>query len=500
MCEMTLPQPVLFVLNRIQQAGHEAYVVGGAVRDVLMHRETQDWDFTTDAKPEKIREMFPGSFYDNAFGTVMMPVEALFELMGKNGWQVDEVLKQDGKWQKQVVDMTTYRTEHGYTDKRRPDKVEWGKDVKEDRSRRDFTINAIAIKVGEAENGYQPKKPAPLNGILAFAQREPELVVPVVLVNPYGGREDLEKKLIRAVGEAEKRFGEDALRMMRAIRLGAQLGFGIEAKTQEAIVKQAKLLDDISWERRRDELLKILASDYPAEGIMLLDNSGLLTYLIPELLPMKGIKQGGHHIYDVWKHSIEGLRHCPSTDPLVRLATLLHDVGKPKTVRYEGPRGVTFYGHEVVGARMAERIGKRLRLSTKQVEKLVTLVRWHMFAYDPKMTDAAIRRFIVRVGLENINDMMLMRVGDRKGGGSKATSWRLRELQQRIGEQLYEPMSIKDLKVSGHDAMEVLQIEPGPEIGKILNILFEEVMEDTSKNEREYLLARIKELGKKAGR
>jgi tRNA nucleotidyltransferase (CCA-adding enzyme) len=499
MIELTLPPPVLFVLHQLQSNGFEAYIVGGAVRDVMMQRSVNDWDFTTNAKPEEIQPLFAGSFYDNAYGTVMVPTEALLVQMTTKRWRVNHEIKKDSTWNKQVIDITTYRQEHGYSDRRRPDKVEWGKNIEDDLSRRDFTINAIAVRVGAAEVGYKPQQIPALNGLLTYAQRGEELAIPVELVDPYDGKNDLEKKLIRAVGDAQARFGEDALRMMRAIRFGAQLGFGIEIHTQEAISLQARLLDHVSWERKRDELLKTLASDFPADGILLMAATGLLKYVIPELLSLQGIKQGGHHIYDVWRHSIESLRSCPSTDPIVRLATLLHDLGKQRTVKYEGPRGVTFYGHEVVGARIAENIGRRLRLSNKDLDRLYILVRWHMFAYDSQMTDAAIRRFINRVKLENINDMMLLRVGDRKGGGSKATSWRLRELQQRIGEQLYEPMSIKDLKVNGNDVMEVLKIKPGPIVGQILNLLFEEVMEDTSKNDRDYQLKRMVALEKEVG-
>jgi putative nucleotidyltransferase with HDIG domain len=318
--------------------------------------------------------------------------------------------------------------------------------------------------------------------------------VEVTIEDPFDGQGDLAKQLIRAVGDPKQRFSEDALRMMRAIRFGAQLGFVIEPETLEAIQNSASLISHVSWERIRDELLKILASPFPADGMLLLHNAGLLEYVLPELLPMQGIKQGGHHIYDVWTHSLEALRGCPSSDPIVRLATLLHDVAKPKTVRYQGPRGVTFYGHEVVGARMAKKIGERLRLSTAQVEKLVILVRWHMFVYNKEMTDGAIRRFIKRVGLENINDIMLLRVGDRKGGGSRATSWRLNELQQRIGEQLYEPLSLKDLAIDGSDVMKALDIKPGKKVGEILHTLFEEVLDESERNNREYLLKRVKEL------
>lgn len=487
---VTLPQPVLYVLYVLQTAGYEAYVVGGAVRDAFLARDTTDWDFTTDATPEQIQVLFPKHFYDNSFGTVGIPAMHLFTMMRNAGWQVDEAYEDD-VWGKEVFEVTTYRTEVGYTDKRRPDEVHWGTSIDEDLARRDFTINAMALSVGDPKReGY-----VVLNGHEALARKQTESTVAARLIDLYEGMTDLDKKIVRTVRDADERFEEDALRMMRAIRFGAQLGFGIEDNTLDGVMRCAHLIEHVSWERKRDELMKILASDYPADGIQLLFTSGLLMYLIPEMLPMRGVRQGGHHIYDVWTHSIESLRHCPSTDPLVRLATLLHDVGKPKTYQEQGPRGVTFYGHEVVGARMVRQIGRRLRLSNKEVDKLTTLVRWHMFMYDPEMTDAAIRRFIRRVGIENINDMMLLRVGDRKGGGSKATSWRLRELQQRIGEQLYQPLAIKDLQVDGADVMEVLGIEPGPAVGAVLKQLFEEVLEDATLNTRAHLLERIRVIG-----
>lgn len=477
---VTLPLPVLLIMQQLADAGFEAYVVGGAVRDLLMGKDTHDWDFTTNARPEEIQHLFPGSFYDNQFGTVGVAGEHLLGL-SKNNKQRETWQKQG--WLDEVYEITTFRKEYGYTDKRHPDTVIWGETIEADLARRDFTINAIALQVQSLKSKVQNYN-SKLNNL-----------VKAEIIDPYNGQQDLKDKLVRAVGDASERFREDALRMMRAIRFGAQLGFGIEEETLTAIQQQANLIVHISWERIRDELFKILGSLYPADGVLLLYSSGLLEFILPELLATREVPQAGHHIYDVWTHSIESLRECPSTDALVRLATLLHDLGKPKTFRRQGPRGITFYGHEVVGARMAAVIAWRLRLSKKETERLVTLVRWHMFAYTPEMTDAAVRRFIRRVGRENINDMMLLRVGDRKGGGSKATSWRLRELQERIGEQLYQPMTVSDLKIDGHDVMEVLGIKPGPKVGEILNQLFEEVMEDPSKNKREHLLGRVTELG-----
>ena len=333
---------------------------------------------------------------------------------------------------------------------------------------------------------------------------------------------DFEDGVIRTVGEPETRFGEDALRMMRAIRLAATLSFRIESETLAAISTKASLLAKISRERVRDELLKIVASDYPADGIRLLISTGLMEFIIPEILMAKGVDQTGHHTLDVLDHMLTSLEFCPSRDPIVRLATLLHDVGKPKSKRYhcvncgdlikesslvdgmltcpkcqtsQTPHSsATFYGHEVIGARMVEKIADDLRFSAKEKTKLVTLVRWHMFAYQPEMTDASIRRFIKRVGKENISDMIMLRIGDRKGGGSRATSWRLMEFQKRIGEQLYEPMEINDMVVNGKDVMEILSIKPGPKVGEVLKQLFEEVIEDTGKNTRDYLIGRINEL------
>jgi putative nucleotidyltransferase with HDIG domain len=473
--KFTLPLLVVRILSTLKSKGFQAYIVGGAVRDLLQKRPIDDWDFTTNAAPEQIMRLFKESFYDNTFGTVRVAGKHLAAQFRIPALELEDLL----------FDLTTFRMEHGYSDRRRPDKVTWGKNIEEDLSRRDFTVNAMALKARSADA---------LEKAILLIKSKPVVAVNMQVIDPFSGRVDLSKKMMRAVGNPNQRFNEDALRMMRAIRIGAELAFQIEDNTLSAIQKNAKLLKHVSWERIRDEFLKIIASDFPADGVLLLNSSGLLDYILPELIEGHGIPQSGHHIYDVWTHSIESLRHCPSSDPIVRLATLLHDAGKPRTY-IERKGKATFYNHEVVGANMVRDIANRLRLSNKQKRMLVTLVRWHMFAYDPKMTDAAIRRFIRRVGVKNINDMMLLRVGERKGGGSKATSWRLRELQKRIGEQLYEPMTTKDLKVNGHDVMKTLNIKPGRKIGEILNKLFEEVMEDSKKNEREYLLKRVKELG-----
>ena len=430
-----LPDDVVSILQRLTKSGFDGFVVGGAVRDLLTGRTVDDWDFTTNAVPEEIQKIFPGSFYDNKFGTVGIPREG------------------------SVFEVTTFRTEQGYSDKRRPDKVEWGKSLEEDLSRRDFTINAMALD--EAE-----------------------------IIDPFGGQKDLENKLIRAVGDPSERFSEDALRMMRAIRLGAELGFGIESLTLEAIKKNKDLIKEISWERIRDEFLKIIASPFPADGVKLLHGTELLEIILPELVKGAGVPQGGHHIYDVFTHGLESLRYCSSQDLWVRLATLLHDVGKPDTMVIRDGKP-TFYNHEVAGARMVKAISDRLRLPREKKDFLWKMVRWHMFAYNPEMTDSAIRRFMRRVGKEDIPKMIELRVGDRKGGGSRETSWRLEELKHRIAGLMNDPLTVADLKIDGFDVMKALDVKPGPVIGKILNFLFEEVLEDPAKNDRRYLLSRI---------
>lgn len=442
---------VLQVYKRLENAGYEVYFVGGSVRNLLLDQKPKDWDLTTNATPEEIQAVFPDSFYDNAFGTVGIPLPAAAETEHPG-----------------IVEITTYRTEGTYKDHRRPEKVTWGKTIEEDLSRRDFTVNAIALRL------------------------------PATFKDPFNGQEDLKSKIIRAVGNPEERFKEDALRLMRAIRFATQLSFSIEENTMAAIVKDAELIQHISGERVRDELLKILGSEHAYEGVMLLDATGLLQYVLPELMTGKGVSQerpGRHHTADVFTHNVLALKHTPATDPLVRLATLLHDAGKPQ-VRSEDENGlVIFYNHEVAGARIARQIADRLHLSKKDREKIVTLIRWHMFTVDEHITDSAVRRFIRRVGLENVKDMIELRIGDRLGSGTQtAESWRLKQFKERIEKELNPPFSINDLAIDGNDIMKELDIKPGPKIGQILQVLFEEVDENLELNTREHLLQRIKEI------
>ena len=446
-----LLQPVIEIYKTLENAGYEIYFVGGCVRNILLNHAVKDWDMTTNATPEEILQLFPDGFYDNQFGTVGVSFAV------------------DGS--KQVAEITTFRSESEYTDNRHPESVTWGKTIEEDLQRRDFTINAMAMKIKSNDSE---------------------------IIDLYHGQEDLQHKIIKAVGNPDERFKEDALRLMRAIRFATQLGFIIEEKTWNAIQTDAMLLPAISAERVRDELIKILASDHPYEGILLLKNARLLEYILPELLEGVGVSQerpGRHHTTDVFTHNVMALKECPSVNPIVRFATLIHDVGKPR-VRSEDHNGfVIFYNHELAGAKMAYQICERLRFSKKDREKIVTLIRWHMFTVDEHITDAAVRRFIRRIGVENVKDMIDLRIGDRLGSGipeERAESWRLKKFKQRIEEQLQpEPFSIKDLAIDGTDIMKELNLKPGPQIGEMLQKLFEEVDEDLGLNTKEYLLERL---------
>ena len=459
-----IPTGIEKIIKKLEASGFEVAIVGGAVRQMLKGEKITDWDLTTDAKPEQIQKLFKKSFYNNRFGTVGVPIA-------------------DG----QIVQITTYRTEEKYTDRRHPDVIVWGKSLEEDLKRRDFTINAMALK--KVESG----KPS------ALRLRLEELKVEsFVLIDPFDGQKDFKDRIIRAVGEPDKRFAEDALRLLRAVRFATVLNFSIEQKTQTAIKKNASLLSEISGERIRDELFKIIESDNAADGILLLKDLELLKIILPELEVCFAVEQKSpkrHHIFDVGTHCVLSLKNCPSKDTTVRFATLLHDIGKAKVAKVteEGVR--TFYNHEVVGGYLAKKIADRLHLSHEQKDKLYKLVRFHQFTVDEKQTDKALRRFIRNIGIENIEDMMDLRIGDRLGGGlQQPESWRLKLFRQRIKEVLKKPFTVADLKINGNDVMKALNIKPGPEVGRILNELFEEVADDKTKNTKEYLLKRVTEL------
>lgn len=458
--KLDLPEFLVNLINKFESSGFEIYIVGGAVRDILTNNEVDDWDLTTNATPEQILELFPDGFYDNQFGTVGVADES-----SANPYEI-----------------TTFRTESNYSDARRPDKVEWGKTLEDDLKRRDFTINALALRRTKDSRLRQGS-----GGQARLKTKDFEVI------DLFGGQKDLDRKLIRAVGDPHQRFSEDALRLMRAVRITTELNFTIEEKTKEAITANASLINKIAFERIRDELLKILASNNPNLGIMLLRSTDLLKEILPEFEKTFGVEQkspGRHHIYDVGTHSVNALKAVAekNSDPIVRFATLIHDIGKPQTYKKLASGTITFYNHEVVGARIARNIAERLRFSKKDAEKLWRLVRYHQFTVDEKQTDSALRRFIRNTTPELINDMLDLRVGDRLGGGATETSWRLEEFKKRLIEVQKQPFSVQDLKINGRDVMEAINIKPGPKVGEILNDLFEEVVAKKLKNEKEALL------------
>jgi len=447
-----IPQYVLQTISTLQASGYEAYIVGGCVRDILMKRTPQDWDIATNAEPKQILEVFSDAKYENNFGTVLLPIR-----------EGDQEELQD------VIEITTYRSEQSYSDRRHPDIVRFETELDKDLERRDFTINALALN--------------------PLADNE--------VIDLFGGQKDIKAKIIRAVGEPVDRFKEDALRLMRAIRFSTQLGFTLEPKTQRAILKLAGGLKFVSAERIRDELIKILTSDRPATGITLLHDCKLLQYILPELEQGVGVKQDRHHIYPVFKHNVLALEHCPNQQWPVRFAALLHDIAKPKTRRIiEGI--ATFYNHEYLGAKMVEKIMTRLKFSNEDRIRVVNLVKNHMFYYNVgEVTAASVRRLIVKVGRENLQDLIDLRVADRLGSGTpKAMPYKLRHLQYMLEKVQNDPVSVKMLKINGEDLMSLLKIPPGPKIGAILDVLLGEVLEDPENNNVSYLKKRVKELNK----
>jgi poly(A) polymerase/tRNA nucleotidyltransferase (CCA-adding enzyme) len=452
---MEIPKEVLEVVEKLKENGFEAYIVGGCVRDFLRGVEPEDWDVTTNAKPEEIMKIFPKSFYENRFLTVTV-------LTGSQNPKLKE------------IEITTFRKEAKYTDKRHPDFVGFAKTLEEDLARRDFTINAMALKI---ENGK------------------------LQIVDLFNGKEDLKNKIIRAVGDPRERFSEDALRMMRAVRFSVTLGEGwkIEEKTKEAIKENAFWISAISKERIRDEFLKIIMSERAAEGIERMRQLGLLKYIIPELEEGYKVTQNKHHIYDCYEHYLRSLDFAAKKgfNMYVRLAALLHDIGKPRTKKGEGP-DATFYGHEIVGAKMTAQILNRLRFPKKDIEKIVKLVRYHLFYYNPgEVGESSVRRLLRKVGKENIEELLQVRMADRIGSGvPKAEPYKLRHLRYMIEKVSRDPISVKMLKVNGNDVMEILKIKPGPKVGQILQILLEKVIEDPKKNEENFLKEEIKKLGK----
>ncbi|EKE21103.1 MAG: hypothetical protein ACD_7C00352G0001 [uncultured bacterium] len=460
-----IPSTVLLTLSKLKENEFEAFIVGGCVRDLILNKEPNDWDITTNSTPTQILNIFPDGKYENRFGTVLVPEKYL-----------------GNQESKENIEITTYRIESNYSDNRRPDEIKFAKKLEDDLKRRDFTVNAMALEITN-EKDFK-------------------------IVDLFGGQIDLKNKIIRAVGDANERFNEDALRMIRAIRFISQLkekdstkSWQLEEKTFIAIQKNKDLLKFISPERLSDEFAKIILSNNPSLGVDLLVESGLMEYIIPEIYKTINITQNRHHYYGpyntVYKHLLASLETCPSAKLEVRLAAFLHDIGKPEAKRGEGEFS-TFYGHEYISAKKASIILTRLKFPKKIIDKTVLLVKNHMFYYNvDEVGEKGVRRVIQKVGLENINDLIDVRIGDRLGSGTaKAVPYKLRHFRYVVEKVSTDAISVSQLKINGNDLIKLLKIKPGPKIGTILDILLSEVIDDASLNTKKYLSRRAAELDK----
>ena len=442
----SIPREVSCITKTLEKSGFEAYLIGGCVRDMLLEKEPKDWDITTNAKPEQIISLFEKTFYENEYGTVGVVNEET----------ENKTLK--------VIEVTPYRLEATYSDNRRPDSVTFSDNLEEDLKRRDFAMNAVAYSVSKGQ-----------------------------LIDPYKGQKDIKDKIIRTVGSPLERFNEDALRILRAVRLSTELGFTINTQTQEAIKQTSSTLQNIAVERIREEFIKIIESENPMGGIILAHELGVLKYIIPELEDSIGVEQSGSHIYTVWEHSLRALKHGADRGwPLhVKLAALLHDISKPQTRRRSKEKDkYTFYGHDVVGGKVTKKILERLKFSKKTTLKVGKLVKYHMFFSDiDKITLSAVRRIVRNVGPENVWDLMKVRACDRIGmGRPKESPYRLRKYKSMIEEAMRAPVSVQMLKIDGAKIMEVTRETPGPKIGFILHALLEETLNDPDNNNEEFLV------------
>lgn len=449
--QIDIPDEVKNVSDILEKGGFEAYLVGGCTRDLLLGKVPKDWDLTTNAHPEQIQELFPEHYANNDYGTIGVKTDS-----------EDESLH--------IIEVTPYRSESEYSDARRPDSVTFGVSLEEDLKRRDFTVNALAYRISTDE-----------------------------LVDLFKGQEDIAAKRLKTVGDANERFAEDALRMMRAVRLAAELEFVIESDTMSAILKNSEQLSRISIERVAGEFLRIVNSPNPMQGMIFLEKLGLLKQFAPEFIDGIGCEQGGIHAFDVFEHLLRTMQAAADKNfslPL-RLAALFHDIGKPKTRREGGKnKRYTFFGHEVVGARMTKVIFERLKLPRELTEEVISLVRWHMFFSDPdQITLSAVRRTITRIGEDHIEDLLNLRVCDRIGTGRpKEQPFRFRKYKAMVDEALRDPISVKLLKVNGDRIMELSGEKPGKKLGFILHALLEEALDDASKNTAEYMETRAIEL------
>jgi putative nucleotidyltransferase with HDIG domain len=458
----TIPKFVSKTIKTIQDAGFEAYLVGGCVRDLLLEKHPKDWDITTNAHPEQVLILFKGykTLYENTYGTV-----SVLNMPPEEQENVSRVTPD----QDNQVQITTYRSEGNYADNRHPEDVTYETNIEKDLERRDFTINALA---------FDPYKGQ--------------------IIDIFKGQKDLKDKIIKCALNPENRFKEDALRMMRAIRFSTTLNFAVSGETLEAITKNASLLQNISQERIRDEFIKIITSDSPAAGIDTLQRTGLLHFIVPELEDGIGCDQKGAHIYDVYNHLLHALQHAADKgDSLeIRLAALFHDIGKPVTRRYDEKKDkYTFFGHEVVGAKMTKKVLERMKFSRETIDLVVSLVRNHMFFSDTEqITLSAVRRIIQKVKPEHIWELMEVRECDRVGMKKAEAPYRLRKYHAMVEEALRDPISVTQLAIDGNYLMNKLHMKPGPRMGWILHALLEEVLENPAINTVDQLHERVLDL------
>ena len=439
-----VPGAVVDVIDTLRAHGHAAYLVGGSLRDALLDRDPVDWDLATDALPPAIAALFPGAVYENRFGTV--------------------AVRRDHE----VFEITTFRVEHDYADHRRPHRVAFGGDVVADLGRRDFTVNAMAWG--------GPADPASGDG---------DAGRPTTLVDPFDGLGDLAARRLRAVGDPEARFREDALRMVRAVRLAATLPMTVDPATLDAIVRHATLAEHLSGERVGAELSRLLQAPAPSVGLRLAADTGLLAVVAPELAAQPGVPQNKVVGEDLWDHTLRTVDAAPAGRPVVRLAALLHDVGKPDT-RADG----RFHHHDAVGARLTEAILRRLRYARPTIETVAHLVRHHMFTVDPDATDVAVRQFIRRIGREHIDDLFELRRADDIGSGFAPDDPVTTAFRARVEAQIAArpPLDRNALAVDGSDLIRDLGLEPGPSLGRVLDALLEQVIDDPGLNDRATLM------------
>jgi tRNA nucleotidyltransferase (CCA-adding enzyme) len=452
-----VPAPILSVARALHDAGYQAHLVGGAIRDLYLGRPAHDFDIATSARPPEVTKVFGRARTiptGEKHGTVTV-------LVGEGVARVH-------------VEVTTFRGEGAYSDGRRPDSVEFTDSLTEDLRRRDFTVNAIAFDPIDAK-----------------------------VADPFGGLDDLGRKLLRAVGDPAARFGEDGLRIMRAVRFAAQLEFTLDPATEAAIPGAIPIFRKVSMERVRDELLKLMAAPRPSVALRLMQRTGLLAEVIPELTEGVGFYQNRFHAHDVWEHTLHAV-DATRGGPIVRLGALLHDVAKPRTAapKPDSPTENTFFRHESVGAEMADQIGRRLKLANHERERVVALVGHHMFWYSPEWTDATVRRFIGRVGAELLPDLFALREGDVVARGRGEEPGReIDELKRRIGEELASARALKigDLAVGGGDVMRILAVPPSRIVGEVLRRLLEKVIDEPALNTREALEPLIPVVAREAG-